>query len=823
MARSRSGSRLALLAPALVGVWLISLGTVIGQEENVPEVVRTLLDEGDRHRQAGRVEEAIERYEEARRLAPAVVAPYVALGALYHGQGSLEKALEAFAAGLEQAPEHPNLLFNAAVVALQLERADEALAHADRALRGDARNAQLHALKSAALRALGRPGEALESQQAAARLAPADPQSHYRLANLLYELGRKDEAIDAYRQAVRRDKGYLLAYYNLGAVLFELGRYEEALAAYLVALEPVQKAFAAGEPVDASHARAYLNLGAIHTQRGEREAALDAYGKALRLDPVLSGALYNQGFLLYETGRFDEAEKAYRRALELEPSLPLAYLHLGRIAARRGDLEETVDWLERGLERLTGDERREALFLLAETRRSLGRTDGAEAAYRAVLDGDPDHVEALVALARLRRAGGDTAAASELLERARGLAPRHAGAALELAELARAAGDREREKALYEGILAGAGDRPGLWPVRLNLARVLVELGDHAAARRAFEPLVARLPQLGSQGLAPRDGQALATAHALLLAAEGKLEEARRRLREVSPAFAPAGEALAVLDALAGDPAAGDLVAPEGEPGAVPQANAGQSLWLAGRAEEAREHLEAAAKSLPGHPGVRLALGEIALAGGDASRALDHLEAAAARCEGGEPRPELPPSRALRVVVGGSPRFCERARERLGAALVAAALADLERARGDGEAAQSARRRAERALALPLAAEGKAAAYLVRGTVQLLAGSHAGARADLERSLDGLPRELRAVAQNNLGVARYRLGDVDGARAQLATAAAVEADLNLAILLDDHGGDPERALELYERYLERGGRRRADAEAWIERLRKVYR
>jgi len=788
MARSSSGSRLGVLA-LLLGALLVS--PLAAQDEDVPEVVRTLLEEGDRHRQAGRTDEAAARYEEARRLAPRVVATYVALGALYHGRGEWRQALEVFAAGLEQAPRRGDLLFNAAVVSLKLERAGEALAYVDRALAADGRDANLHSLKSAALRDLGRREEALEAQQTAARLAPGDAQVLYRLGNLCYELDRKDEAVDAYRRAVRKDKGYLLAYYNLGAVLFDVGRFDEALDAYQVALEPVQSAFAAGQPVDAAHARAFLNLGAIHTRKGEREAALDAYGKALRLDPTLSEALYNQGFLYFELGRLDESAHAYRRALELDASLPLAYLHLGQIAARRGRHDEAVRRLDDGLRHLTGEAR----------------------------------VEALLALARLRRDGGDVAAARELLERARAAAPAHAGVALELAELARSAGDLEREKALYEEILGSAGSRPDLWPVRVNLARALVELGDHDGARRAFEPLVERLPELEHQGLAPRDGHALATAYALLLAAAGELDPARRRLAAAAPSFTPAREAAAVLDAFGGDPAAAAVVLAATLPAhfgrereGVARANAGLALWLAGRGREAREHLAAAAASLPRHFGLRLALGEIALEGGDLAAARGHLEAAAARCDGGETLPDLPAGRELRVVLGSTQALCGRARERLGAVLAAAALDEL--AAGRGEAASEL---AERALALPLAGGEQAVAYLARGTARLLAGADRGARADLERALEGLSPALAAVARNNLGVARYRLGEFDAARAQFeAASATAEATLNLGILLDDHGGDAERALELYESYLARGGRR-ADVVAWIERLRKVYR
>ena len=150
---------------------------------------------------------------------------------------------------------------------------------------------------------------------------------------------------------------------------------------------------------------------------------------------------------------------------------------------------------------------------------------------------------------------------------------------------------------------------------------------------------------------------------------------------------------------------------------------------------------------------------------------------------------------------------------------MAAAFADLE----GGRATAAARNRAERALNLPLGEGERAVAYLVRGTAQLVAGSDRGARDDLTRALQDLPEPLRPLARNNLGVARFRLGEIDAARSQFeAASSSAEATLNLAILLDDHTGDNAQALELYEAYLARGGSRRSDVKAWVERLKKVY-
>lgn len=811
---------LACLGPALSA-----------QDEDIPEVARDLIAEGERHQRAGRVAEAIESFREAQRLAPSVPATYIALGALLNEQGDTEGAYKSFCDGLKLDPTNAGLRFNAAVLALRLERLDEALEHVEAALAEDRRNANLHALHGAVLSGLGRDAEALKALEEAVKIEPGNPSLQFRLGNLYAQLGLHDKAIAAYQKAIKKDEGYLRAWYNLGAVLYEAGNYDEALKAYQVALKPVEEAFRAGKDVDPANARAFLNLGAIHLEKKEWDAALDAYGKALRLDPKLSEAFYNQGFIYFHEGRFDEASEAYLRALDLDAELPMAYLHLGQIHERRGEAAEAVRWLLEGMPRFDAATRIEAHLTLARAREALGEEDEAIAVYRQVLEGDPLRRPAIVELGRLLRRRGDAAGARELLERARELVPDDDAVTLELALLARSKGDTEREEALYREIL---GRSPELWPVRLNLGLLLLRRGEQAAARREIEPLVGRLGEFRREGLTPRQAHLIACAHALLLSADGDLKGARRVLASVlkeDPGFVPAVSAAAVLDALAGDPGTaagalqGILQAASEEERTLVRADLGKALYLAGRGDEARDPLGSAAALNPGDLVLPLLLGEIALARRDYRDADRFFTAARRLC--GTSEPAAPSGETLRVTLGPKDggALCRRAETSLASALLGAAFEELTKARRR-ESALSARALAGRALALQLDDESRAVALFVHGSARLAAGIDRAARSDLEASLAHLPRSLLSQAHNNLGVALMRLQEVDAARRELEAARAAgdpEATLNLAILLDEHTDDGEGALALYEEYLKSGGRRSQDAEAWAERLRKMYR
>ncbi len=817
---------------------LLLAGGPVAAQDDIPEVVRERLEEGDRHREGGRFEAALESYLEARRLGPGVLEVYASLGALYVSQDDLENALEAFDAGLEVAPDDRQLLFNAAVVAMRLERFDSALGYVERALRRHRGDGDLHSLHGAILTRLERPQEALAALETASKRKSGDPQILFRLGNLHHQLGQKDRAVEAFRKAIKKDRSLLRAHYNLGAVLFEMGRFDEALDAYLTALAPLEQAFAAGQPVEAVHARAYQNLGAIYFQKEEWRPALDAYDKALKLTPDLPGALYNQGFIHFTTGDFEAAERVYARALELDSELPLAYLHLGRIRQQRGELESAVEILTAGLPRQSGEARLDALRSLGDCQDRLGRVAQAEKAYRAVLEAVPDDVPARLALGRTLRRAGRVEESRRELEQVRRLVPGHAAAGLELAVLARGEGRIEDEKALYEELLAADGGEE-FWPVRLNLALLLLRQGATAEARPHLESL-ASLKGSGKRSGNGRPGaaerQLIATIHGLLLALDDDLPAARKRLRAVlgeDAGFAPAADVLAVLRALA-DPA--DAAKALGETlerqrgGALEstaRANLGQALWLAGRSQDARGHLEEAAAAYPGWLSVQAALGDVALADERYDEAMALLTEAIELCaDAGDPvtAPEGFFSTTVGGAAGNGP-LCERSRTSLGLAQVGAALGRLDSAVASGTGLSAVRDLADRALTVELPPEPAATALFIRGTARLVGDNADGARRDLARALAGdLPAALRPRASNNLGVALTRLGLFDEARAayEAAALAFAEASLNLGILLDDHAGDPRAALEHYRVYRDAGGSRR-DVAAWIERLEKIYR
>ncbi len=821
--------------------WTLAVGlslaaaVALNAQDDVPEVVRTQIEAGDRHRDAGRYDEAIAAYREAIRRGPSTVDVYVSLGALFHQRGELERSLEVFLEGLEIDGNHRDLLYNAAVVALALDRVEEARSYASRGLEDAPRDVELLMVESSALVRLERVEEALRPLEVAVDVRAGDPRILFRLGNLYHQLGRRQEAVDAYRKAVKRDRGMVRAYYNLGAVLFEEERFEEALEAYRVALEPLEKAMDAGQEIDPIHARAFLNLGAIHSRRSEWPFALAAYQRAVRLSPELPEGQYNLGYALVELERFEEATEAYEQALALDAELPLAYLHLGQIARRKGAFEDAARWLEAGMPRFTESSRLTALWALAECRRELGDPSGVEAAYRQILEQRPEDAGALLSLGRHLRQQDRGDEARPLLEQVRSLVPEESSAALELAALARSDGDDATEIRLYREILETSGSRPEMWPVRLNLALLLLRNGDVTAARGHLDEL-ARAPSGRSAKngakLPEEQRRLIATLRGLLSALEGDIRNARRQLSGIQESAA-ATTAVAILDAVEGRPAkavptlqTGWEQTADGPLGALARANLGLALWSAGRSQDALPHLQAAAAAFPRQPAPRAALGDVELRRGRPADAAEHLTAASELCADTGTRSELPAD-FFEIALGESTGLCSWVERSLGIAWVADALQRLAPAVAGRDSVRALRAQLDRALGLPLRPADRALALYARGTLALASGSPQSARQDLTRALGGeLPDRLVALARNNLGVAWARSGNSDEARRTLAAARATGAPaaaLNLGILADEPGGDPQQALELYGEYLKSGGPRRQEVAAWVERLRRIYR
>ena len=195
-------------------------------------------------------------------------------------------------------------------------------------------------------------------------------------------------------------------------------------------------------------------LAAAQRATGNPDTALQTLEKALDLHPA-SDRLYLQlARLHHAAGREAEARKAYRQALEISPRLSDAWLGLAEMATRRGRDEERA---------------------LLEEAMSQGVLSAA----------------ILTRLAQLHREAERLDAADKLLETATRHLPSFAAAWWTWGQVAEDQGRLTLAVERFQRVVTLAPTDPS---ARLYLARLRIQQGQHAVARRELETLRQKFP-----------------------------------------------------------------------------------------------------------------------------------------------------------------------------------------------------------------------------------------------------------------------------------------------------------------------------------------
>ena len=155
-----------------------------GREPALPETPLTLVGEGKLHLQAGRMEQALAKFQRALELDPNMALAHAVLGEVYLKTGQVELAGQHYQRAVELEPDSPVFLNDRAIYYRRTGKLDEARQDLERAI----------ALK---------PGFAL---------------AHVNLGNVYRDLGDYNRAIEHYRSAIAIDSALAVAYNNLAWV-----------------------------------------------------------------------------------------------------------------------------------------------------------------------------------------------------------------------------------------------------------------------------------------------------------------------------------------------------------------------------------------------------------------------------------------------------------------------------------------------------------------------------------------------------------------------------------------------------------------------------
>ena len=269
-----------------------------------PALAPAHLNRGHALRNIARPAQAVSSYAAACAAWPQLLEAHMSLGSLLLERSRFEDALAAYDQAIAIRTDRADAHLGRGGALLGLGRPEEALRSSRTALELRADYADAHMACGLALKALHCPHAALESYDRAIAISPDYAEALFNRGNLLASLSQPERAIDSYQRAVASRPRFAAAHFNRGNVHRELRQWEAALASYARAID-----------ADGEHAEAYCNRALVLRELNQHEAALASYERAIALRPGAAAAHLGRGNLLYELHRVHEALASYDAAL----------------------------------------------------------------------------------------------------------------------------------------------------------------------------------------------------------------------------------------------------------------------------------------------------------------------------------------------------------------------------------------------------------------------------------------------------------------------------------------------------------------------------
>jgi tetratricopeptide (TPR) repeat protein len=483
---------------------------------------------------AGRAEEAVRMYRELIESEPASPKLWNELGTAFHQQGELDEAAEAYDRAIELDSAYA-LSWNNLGIARH-HRGESGVVEAFERALGEGR-ASAEVWRNLAWHWHRRrvPSEADRAYRQALRLDAKLASAWTGLGMLCLETGRPDEARTALARAVEADPGLPEARYHYGFALSAAGDYQGALREtnHALSLNPYITTPRFRLLIDLQFEDA--SVPAPDLDAGERVASGEVVEsfefETAALDSVFGGPIKDAATRDEETerhpaaiassaasierlaaaraaleeGQFGEAQAAVQRAVSLganrvESQLLQAEIFLARGApgeaierysAVLSDLEVVDDFSPAGLDAL--DTERRAVAGLTRCYLDLDRPDQAiEAALRyATLVSEAEAAAPL--LAEAFDAAGEPGRAVEILTEAVAKRPDDVDLLTRLGQAHAQAGDASTS----EIILLRAVGSNGAPAARVALARVMAAAGRYEEAESQYRDALAVIPSLG--------------------------------------------------------------------------------------------------------------------------------------------------------------------------------------------------------------------------------------------------------------------------------------------------------------------------------------
>jgi predicted O-linked N-acetylglucosamine transferase (SPINDLY family) len=261
------------------------------------------------------------------------------LGVLALDAGRAQEAMQRFGDATKASPQTASYHHALGEALNAVGRTDQAIDSYRRAIELDVNLAAAHNALGQALLDRNDAPAAAERFRIALRIRSDYDRAHMNLGRALHVLGDLPKAQASFMEAVRINPRYSTAHNNLGAVLQAQGQLDLAFKHFREALS-----------LRPDYPEAHFNLGGALMARGETLAAAERFAEAIRLRPNYARAHAQMGHALFDLGQVAAAVESFKKALALAPDDFATQMRLGEGLRLLGRLEESLAIFERAMQ-----------------------------------------------------------------------------------------------------------------------------------------------------------------------------------------------------------------------------------------------------------------------------------------------------------------------------------------------------------------------------------------------------------------------------------------------------------------------------------------
>ena len=313
-------------------------------EDNPKTRAKIAYNLGFTYRLMGKLDDAINCFEEVVEENSSDVLANNHLGAIYALQGNHTKAIEAYNRGLKFDANHPILQFNIAKSYAEIGDKAKALNFFEGALR--AKPGWTDAIEAYAdlLLNVNKVGEADDIVNQALKLNPDDVKIHTAKGNVFNRQSIFEDAEVEYKKALDVDEGYKNALTGLASALENQGKNLDAV-----------EAISHAEKLNPNDEKVLKQSASIHISANKLDSAYARIKKLQEFDKNDVQTLNLLGQYYICTDSQDKAEECFTQIKKINPDYNDVYRDWGKRFAQKGDEKRAEPYLQAAIQKNPND------------------------------------------------------------------------------------------------------------------------------------------------------------------------------------------------------------------------------------------------------------------------------------------------------------------------------------------------------------------------------------------------------------------------------------------------------------------------------------